>query len=129
MGLRGPRVESNKAISSVRSRIEHSFGFIEESLGGSVVRGRSGRSEQSSTSRGHRWCTTFVGLVRLFEEREGKPRKAEKSNRLKCVLERNGENRTRKLEKAQKAESRRNLGYICYRFNKKLIVNRINYPL
>lgn len=25
-------------ISSVRSRIEHAFGFIEESLGGSVVR-------------------------------------------------------------------------------------------
>lgn len=38
MGLRGPRIESNKAISSVRSRIEHSFGFIEESLSGSVVR-------------------------------------------------------------------------------------------
>lgn len=30
--------QGNKLISSIRSRIEHAFGFIEESLGGSVVR-------------------------------------------------------------------------------------------
>lgn len=36
--LTADQKQSNKMISSVRSRIEHAFGFIEESLGGSVVR-------------------------------------------------------------------------------------------
>lgn len=36
--LTAKQKKSNKQISTIRSRIEHVFGFIEESLGGSIVR-------------------------------------------------------------------------------------------
>ena len=37
-GLERSKEASNKQISTIRSRIEHVFGFIEGALGGSIVR-------------------------------------------------------------------------------------------
>ncbi len=78
MGLRGPRIESNKAISSVPSRIEHSFGFIEESLGGSVVRTVGTIRAKFNITR----PSLVYNICRFGQIVRGTGRKAEKSGEV-----------------------------------------------
>ena len=112
-------------ISGVRSRIDHAFGFIEESLGGSIVR-TVGMIRAKFNIAGVAHLSVWSDYSRSSKISQGNWRSRIAGNVVWNVTARIEQE---KVEKAQYAESRRSLGAICYRSNGKLIANKINCQL
>lgn len=121
--------QSNKTISSIRSRIEHAFGFIEELLGSSVVRAVGMIRTKFNIAvgiAGVQLLLTWPDYSRDSKISQGNWRSRIAGNVVWNVTARIEQE---KVEQAQYAESRRSSGAICYRSNGKLIANKINCQL